>query len=417
MRKHFLVILAFSSLSLLLAGCTGARLAAETSTEEQNIGFFGVGEPLAERSIMENLSIVQAFEKIEWLNVSCLREWVWRRMVFSGDGGGLNPENTNVLNDVLARAQSLNVSVMGMVQDFPEWMTQISGDSQAVPYRNLTEGSPYQEFLTQYEESWKTLSQAFPIIISWEIGNEYNLDDFLHPEGYDYNTSTPHFSLGEKTDIITDLLYYGSKGIHTGNPAALTVMGGLARNTSKNGLAYIKDSLEAVYGNVESGEWPSTNSSDFFEVACWHPYLFTLEPNQTNWIEPNNSIRNLMVAHGDVNKPVVFSELGYSDKIISEEAIAEYLTHSFALAREDFPWLKILYWFRLVEINESNNNNPKGFGLFNLDWTAKPAACSYELVVPEFPSHFLPLLFLGTMLVVAVNCQKRKRCPDPIKEG
>ncbi|MCJ7633608.1 hypothetical protein MUP77_14620, partial [Candidatus Bathyarchaeota archaeon] len=260
MRKHFLVILAFSSLSLLLAGCTGARLAAETSTEEQNIGFFGVGEPLAERSITENLSIVQAFEKIEWLNVSCLREWVWRRMVFSGDGGGLNPENTDVLNDVLARAQSLNVSVMGMVQDFPEWMTQISGDSQAVPYRNLTEGSPYQEFLTKYEESWKTLAQAFPIIISWEIGNEYNLDDFLHPEGYDYNTSTPHFSLGEKTDIITDLLYYGSKGIHTGNPAALTVMGGLARNTSENGLAYIKDSLEAVYGNVESGEWPSTNS-------------------------------------------------------------------------------------------------------------------------------------------------------------
>jgi len=212
----------------------------------------------------------------------------------------------------------------------------------------------------------------------------------------------------EKADIVTDLFYYGSRGIHSGNPAATTVMCGLARNMSTNGLAYIRDFLEAIYSNVESGEWPSTNSSDFFKVACWHPYLFTLEPNQTNWIEPNNSIREVMVTHGDANKSVLFSELGYSDNVISKEVVAANLNTSFALARGNFPWLKTIYWFRLVEINQSTTNNPIGFGLFNLDWTAKQAATKYKEVIPEFPSHILLFLFSGTMLVV-VAYHKRKR--------
>ena len=123
--------------------------------------FFGVGEPLTERNITENLSIMQAFEKIQWLNVSCLREWVWRRMIFSHDGNSLNLDNVNVLNDVLDRAQSISVSVMGMVQDFPNWTTQIQGDYQAVPYRNLTESSPYMSFSQNMRNHGRTSLKHF----------------------------------------------------------------------------------------------------------------------------------------------------------------------------------------------------------------------------------------------------------------
>jgi len=90
---------------------------------------------------------------------------------------------------------------MGMAQDFPSWVTNIKSDEeffqQIVPSRNLTEGSPYKKFLNRYEKSWETLAKTFPNITMWEIGNEYNLHIFLHPQ---------------------DLLYYGSLGIHTAIP-------------------------------------------------------------------------------------------------------------------------------------------------------------------------------------------------------
>jgi hypothetical protein len=91
-----------------------------------------------------------------------------------------------------------------------------------------------------------------------------------------------------------------------------------------------------------------------------------------------------MVNHGDWNKTVVFSEFGYNDNDNSRENVSRYLLETYQLARDNFsPWLKAIYWFRLVDPNPSTTSteNPSGFGLFDLIWRPKPLEFTYESLV------------------------------------
>jgi len=334
-----------------------------------NPNLFGMHECLAYRSLYESLNISQAFEIMHSLGVRKLRESFWRSRLM------LNPTEINstvrdVMQQVIDNATSLNITIMGYAQDFPSWMRIVDGDHQTVPRRNMTE---YSVFLERYEESWKTLAREFPNITMWEIGNEYNLPAYLHPPGYDKNNSDTWFSPQESANIITDLLYYGSRGIKASNPNAKTVMCGLG--PGGNGIQGIKVFLDLIYKNIESGEWPSTNSSDFFQVACWHPYIFEEKPNKENWVDPNIEVHEIMKNHGDNNKSVVFSEMGYTDTDVSRDKIAKYLLEVFRLAGNNFPWLDTIYWFRLTD------RKGDGYGLVESPedgWTWKPAAYAYQ---------------------------------------
>jgi len=385
---------------------------------EINCDFFGVGEPLTYRSIgptHENLNVSKAFEIMEDLGVCRLREWVWRWMVLNGSGTGLNQNIVEALNQIVVKANSLNITVMGMVQDFPSWMTGIEGDQQAVPYRNFTEGSNYTKFLDRYEESWETLAGAFPNITVWEIGNEYNLPKFLHPTGYNETDSRTWFDNKTQVDIVTDLLYYGSRGINASNPNAITVMCGLGPR--ENGIDDIRDFLKAIYENINSSRWPSTNPNDFFNVTCWHPYLFTEEPNWSNWVEPNIEVYNVMVNHGDGDKPVVFSEFGYSDLCcgLDETHVAEYLEAAFNLALDNLtPWLEAVYWFRLIDPDPCYDRDlplsEYGFGLVKRpaeNYDLKPAAHIYKKVIPEFPSTAMLILTIVSTTLAVIIGKKR----------
>lgn len=83
----------------------------------------------------------------------------------------------------------------------------------------------------------------------WEIGNEYNLHQFLHPLGYNKSDSNTWFNYSDTVDITTDLLYYGSRGINASNPNATTVMGGLV--PGGNGIQDIENFLRSIYENIE----------------------------------------------------------------------------------------------------------------------------------------------------------------------
>ena len=409
----FMWILLFST--ILTSG--NVRTAVGFS-QESTMGFFkGVGEPLTYRSAwsQEHLNVTKAFDEMLNLSVSRLREWVWRWMFFNANGSGLNEPIVEAFNEIVARAASQNIKVLGMVQDFPSWMTNISDDNQAVPYRNLTEGSLYEEFLGKYEESWRVLAETFPDVTMWEIGNEYNLPDYLHPIGYDTSDNNTWFRYTDAADIVTDLLYYGSKGIHEGNLSATTVMCGLG--PGGNCLSDIKDFLNAIYLNIGSGNWPSRNVSDFFQIACWHPYLnvnFDEEPTEQNWVIQNNEIYNVTVYNGDTGRRVIFSETGFSDDNNSDlyNKKARCLNETLNLA-QNLSWLDTIYWFRLIDPNPEYDKNLRlseyGYGLFGLDWYRKPAATTYS-IVPEVPSFLiLPLFMIVTLLVAIAHGRKNTK--------
>lgn len=419
MRKVVLAV--FVILCLLLAMLVVRSAFGDCAREGRVV--CGVGEPLTYRSAWasENLSVSRAFDAMEDLYVDALREWVWRYKVFANDGTHLNSTRARALNETIMEALSRNITVMGMAQDFPPWMTNVTIDGeewdvQRVPHRDLSRHSPYRKFLEHYEHSWETMSKAFPNITCWELGNEYNLHPFLHPPGYDRSNTSTWFSYEEQVNIVTDLLYYGSQGIHTGNPQAITMMCGLGpveNSTYGNGIYDIRDFLNAIYENIKSGKWNSTNPDDFFQVACWHPYLWEKEPTWSNWAIPNQAVYDVIEEYENKCKPVVFSEFGYSDKNVSPENVSSYLRKAFQLANDNFSWLDTIYWFRLLEQHpeDVNEDNPPGFGLFHLNWTWKSAAHAYgEICVPEFQSLLiLPLFMVVTLVAVIAYKKKPKR--------
>ena len=323
----------------------------------------------------------------------------------------------NAVKYVIHNASLFGIEIMGYVQDFPSWMTGVEGDQQTVPHRNMTEGSKYRRFLEVYEESWETLAREFQEIKVWEIGNEYNLRTFLHPPEYDETDSKTWFPYQERVDITTDLLHYGSRGIHAGNPNATTVMCGLG--PAANGIRDIENFLDSIYENIESGRWPSTNPDDFFQVACWHPYTFEEKPTKHNWVNPNKAVYEVMKNHGDEGKHVVFSEMGFSDNCtdLSREQVAEYLLKSFRVAKDNFPWLNTIYWFRLTDRDPEYDPNldcsEYGYGVVETpreNWTWKPAAYAYQSLTHPFPWWILSIVSGGCLLVsVAVFMFHRLR--------
>ena len=362
---------------------------------------FGMHEALTSRHLSdEKLNISRAFGILHSLGVRKIRESIWRWYMLNSTS--IKSEKRYAVQQLVGNANLSGIEIMGYVQDFPPWMTGVERDQQTVPHRNVTEGSKYRRFLEVYEESWETLAREFQEIKVWEIGNEYNLRTFLHPPEYDETDSKTWFPYQERVDITTDLLHYGSRGIHAGNPNATTVMCGLG--PAANGIRDIENFLNSIYENIESGRWPSTNPDDFFQVACWHPYIFKEKPTKQNWVDPNIAVYEVMKNHGDKDKPVVFSEMGYTDNDLSREQIAKYLLEVFRLAR-NFSWLDTIYWFRLT-------NRDDGFGVVEApeNWTWKPAAYAYKSLTHPFPWWILSMVSGGCLLVtVAVLIFHRLR--------
>jgi hypothetical protein len=113
-------------------------------------------------------------------------------------------------------------------------------------------------------------------------------------------------------------------------------------------------------------------------------------------VNPKKAVYSVMERYGDGDKRVFFSEFGYSDCNISQENISKYLRKAFKLAKDNFPWLETIYWFRLIEpeLATVSVNNPPGYGLIKLDWTWKPAAYTYQSLAKEGKTDFQCANFL-----------------------
>ena len=78
---------------------------------------------------------------------------------------------------------------------------------------DVLEAANGAQALEMLEESWYTMAKTFPQVKIWEIGNEWNLNAFLHPDGFlDSDMSKP-FTANEKMDIAVDMQYFAARGI------------------------------------------------------------------------------------------------------------------------------------------------------------------------------------------------------------
>ena len=332
--------------------------------------FFGVGEPLIQREGDTGVPAAAYLDLIKGMGCNAYRSWMHLTELLK-DPNTPNEEVVAAHTRLLDRAVELDIEVTGMSHEWflPEGCKQHTG--HAMPRRDLTEGSLYMQVLNMLEQSWYTVVSLFPQVTNWEIGNEWNLNAFLHPDGFlDSDMSEP-FTADEKMDISIDMMYFAARGVRRANPGAKVTSFSLALSTPGLGgdmpdffpvMYGIAWTLDKMYSKIKSGNYWSTNTDDYFDLLAWHPYVMTTEPVKSDkdlflnitepdnlWKDYNEAAYRVMCKYGDGHKQALLTETGFTDcgdpKL--EERYALYNKKILEIAG-NLPYVRTLFNFRLL---------------------------------------------------------------------
>ena len=357
---------------------------------------FGIGEPLIQRERDQGIPAAAYLDLVAGLGLTAYRSWMHIPEILK-DPRTPDPVALQQHKKLLARAKELDIEVTGMSHEWflPEGCIQASG--HAMPVRDPREGSLYRKALAMLEESWYTMAGLFPEVDIWEVGNEWNLNAFLHPDGF-LGTDMKHpFTPQEKYDIAVDMMYFSCRGIRRGNPKAKVASFSPALSTPDLGggmpdflpvMYGAAWALDQVYKRIVSGEYWSKNPDDFFDIVAWHPYVFTtrdvptkdlfldVEEPDTLWRDFNDACYRVMRTYGDGHKEAILTEVGFTDcgNREWEERYALYNQKILRYAAE-MPYVRTLHNFRLlnekamlnrpgIEQNQIGGITEAYFGLF-----------------------------------------------------
>ena len=340
------------SFFLLLTGCT-----PNTDSESEPGGDFMVDKSLVfgmtDLSYQETETNYKYTHKLfKNLGVKSVRLWMHSNWIMNSpteySQSGL-AKMQNIYNDIKDEGYQIiamnhsNFHANGMIN---------SSSTTAKPARDLAEGSYYLEWLNDLETTYYNMVMAFPDIQYWEIDNECNNDDFMPRLGGGL------FSLEEKAQIYYDMMYFASRGIHRANPNAITVMGGLVTWNAETFLNLLYD---LIYSN---DSW-SKNPDDYFQVACWHPYMDFFSKNK--FITLNNDIYNIVKTREGKDKKVFLTEMGFSEgKGHNVNDQATYIKNIYEVCRDDLYYIESMHYFRMYDDYSSTwgSDAEKTFGLF-----------------------------------------------------
>ena len=249
--------------------------------------FYGVGEPLIQRQHEQNIDAPAYLDLVTGLGCTAFRTWMHITEILKDPR---TPDSAAVAEHtaLLDRALELDLEVTAMSHEWflPGGCIQTKG--HAMPARDLTPGSLYMQTLEMLEESWYTMAGLFPQVAIWEIGNEWNLNAFLHPDGFLDNPGMEPFTADEKMDIAVDMMYFAAKGIRRSGSKAKVASFSPALSTPGLGgdmpdflpvMYGVAWTLDKVYSRIKSGKFWSDNTDDYFDIVAWHPYVFTNKPD------------------------------------------------------------------------------------------------------------------------------------------
>ena len=184
--------------------------------------FYGIGEPLIQREGDTHVPAEAYLDLVKALGCGAYRSWMHLTEILEAPSTP-NQEAVSAHTRLLNRAAALGLEVTGMSHEWflPEGCRQAKG--HAMPQRDLTEGSLYMQALYMLEESWYTMVSLFPQVAQWEVGNEWNINAFLQPEGFLEGDMSKPFTPDEKLDIAVDMMYFAAKGVRRANPKARVV--------------------------------------------------------------------------------------------------------------------------------------------------------------------------------------------------
>ncbi|MBQ6362216.1 MAG: hypothetical protein IJJ25_13860 [Lachnospiraceae bacterium] len=334
--------------------------------------FFGIGEPLIQRQHDQGIDAPAYLTLVKALGCNAYRSWMHITDLLL-DPVTPKEEEVKLHKALLQKAAELDIEVTAMSHEWflPEGCLQRRG--HAMPVRDLTPGSLYMQALEMLETSWYTMAKTFPEVKIWEVGNEWNLNAFLHPDGFlDSDMSRP-FSADEKMDIAVDMMYFAARGIRRANPDAMVASFSPALSTPGLGgdmpdflpvMYGVAWTLDKIYQRIVSGNFWSDDPDDYFDILAWHPYVFTnedvpdadlflnVDEPDLLWKSFNDAAYKVMKKYGDGHKQAILTEAGFTDlgDPVLEGRYAEYNKKLLQIASE-LPYVRTLHNFRLLNEN------------------------------------------------------------------
>lgn len=326
----------------------------------------------------DKIDYVEALKAMKNLGVKSLRTWMHFKY-FMSNPETIDKEKTAIMHDYLALAIDMGFQIIGMNHTSYHEAGYFSiGKEERIHHDDPQ--SAYNKYLENYEKSWYTLVNEFPEVTYWEIDNEINNPDFMYIDG----KKDAVLSIDEMAHIAADLLYYGSKGIHRANPDANTIMGGLVDSLGLGKGSYynntyvgtMKEFITKLYDVIDSGEHHSLYYDDFFQIAAWHPYYYTMTANEY-FIKENNAIYEIVRNREGKDKKVFLTEFGWNDLLTNGQS-AQFIEDLYTVLRNDMPYVESLHYYILFDKTDVNY-----CGLFadpETGGVAKSNAISYQKV-------------------------------------
>ena len=247
---------------------------------------------------------------------------------------------------------------------FP-WEGSSVNDRSAAPRWSEDEGSAFRKWLKDYETSWNTLAAAFPEVHYWEVGSALNLDENLHPESYTVDGKT--FDTDDKIEIILELCYAASKGIHAANPDAVVILPGI--RVVKEDFEGAKKLLSRLYWFLAAGNYGggSTDPNDFFGAVAWQCYPSAVMDAET-FVNGNQMLYQVLQEKGEWDKPVFLTELALSDggKDSTDSWQATLLGELLTAAKEQLSFINAIFPFRMINDDTLFNETDCNYGMFRV---------------------------------------------------
>ena len=265
------------------------------------------------------------------------------------------------LDYIVSAADQRGMNILGVINGTPAWAGTpiISGQP---------DNAAFATFATAVASRYKGHIDAY------EIWNEPNGVTGMAPVS---------------ATAYTALLKAGYAAIK-GVDSDITVVGGVLGSTS-NVAGITVDPVTFVQQMYAAG------AKGYFDALSYHPYNYTLPfslgADVTNSpLQQLTSIRALMVANDDGNLKVWVSEYGLPTNLVSQDQQAAYIK-DFVGAWQGQDGAGPVFIYSTRDIDTGNWNSEGNFGIFQTNWTEKPAAEAIAEMIEQFNNgSFTPTL-------------------------
>lgn len=364
--KKILLILIMSMAATLGTACEKELPTVNNANYDQS-DLYGVCYLLEEREYDRYYDMDKEVQLMKNMGVKTVRQWMHFTQLLQNKNA-IKEKACENMHKLLFSCKNNDMVIVGLNHhNFNN-----GSNSSGKPYKRDLSNPNYIAWLNDYYTSWYTLVSEFPEVDYWEIDNEVNNSDFMK----DANGQDA-YSQSEMAEIATDMFYYASRAIHEANPKAKTVMGGL---TEPNGLGSgtIAYFLQKIYDNIASGEYgyfynnedkskASKKADDYFQVACWHPYVWS-SFDAEDFVEINNEYYEIILKNEGKHKQVFFTEIGFNDVNSSEDLAAGYIEEMFEAITIKMKYVCQVHYYKMYDVGNTTSWEGGGtysrFGLF-----------------------------------------------------